>query len=512
MSVWERLWEVIKLPSESRARVLPQEQPSEALSQGINLELAELFGIASGRYEQTVTPSSAIQNTAVLACVRVLAESVASLPLKVYERTPSGKRAAVSHPLYTVLHERSNAEMSSFELRETLMAHVLLWGNAFCEIEMNQRADVLGLWPLRPDRVVVRRMDDGKLWYFVTLSDNKIVPLPAYRVLHVRGLSSNGVVGLSPIALARSAIGLSDAGQELGNRFFANNARPGGVLQHPAKLSPAAFERLRSSWEERHKGLDNLNRVAILEEGMQWKDVSMPLNDAQFLETRKFQVSEIARVFRVPLHMIGDLEHATFSNIEHQAIEFVVHSLRPWLVRIEQAISRDLIGPVERGRLFAEFSVDGLLRGDTQSRYSAYAIGRQWGWLSRNDIRGYENLDNLGPDGDDYLTPMNMTEMGEEPEPAPAAAPEPPKPAEPDAAAGVRAALQMLIDDACQRVEQRAGGREEKDKAWVAGVLRPVVRACGGGEDVVARLVGTWFGGPMTAVDMSVEIRRIAKW
>jgi hypothetical protein len=226
-------------------------------------------------------------------------------------------------------------------------------------------------------------------------------------VWHLRGLSSDGLVGLSPIQLMRQAIGLGMATEEFGARFFGNDARPGGVLQHPGVLGNEAFERLQSSWETRHGGLSNSHRVAILEEGMQYSQIGIPPEDAQFLETRKFQVTEIARAFRVPPHMLADLERATFSNIEHQSIEFVVHSIRPWLVRWEQSIQQQLMLDRDRQKYFAEFVVDGLLRGDTVSRYQAYATGRQNGWLSANDIRTLENM-NPVDGGDIYLVPLNM--------------------------------------------------------------------------------------------------------
>lgn len=356
-----------------------------------------------------VTETSALRVTAVYACVRVLAETVATLPLVVYRRQkPRGKLRDPSHPLYTVLHDQANTEMTAMQLRETMMAHVLLWGNAYASIERDGAGNVVGLWPLLPDRTYVVRDDKtGKLVYITTLPNGEQVLLPWDQVLHIPGLSYNGIVGYSPIQCAREAIGLALAAEEFGARFFGNGARPGGVLEHPATLSDEAYKRLRSSWESMHRGLNNAQRLAILEEGMQYKPLTIPPEDAQFLETRKFQVTEICRLFRVPPHLVGDLERATFSNIEHQSIEFVVHTIRPWLVRWEQAINMKLLTPLERRRFFVEHIVDGLLRGDIASRYNAYAIARQNGWMSANDIRELENMNPI-PGGDVYLVPLNM--------------------------------------------------------------------------------------------------------
>ena len=403
----------------------------------------------------TVTEQSALRSAAVYACVRVLAESVASLPLITYQRTAIGKQRAVNHALYPLLHDMPNSEMTSFEFREALMGHVLLWGNAYAEIELNNRGDVMALWPLRPDRMQVARNDAGDLVYRYQMPDNSYTVFPQSLIFHLRGLSSNGIVGYSPIQMARNAIGLSLATEEFGARFFSNGARPGAVLQHPGQLGDKAYERLKSGWADQHQGLSNAQRMAILEEGMKIETIGVPPNDAQFLETRKFQTEEIARIFRVPLHKIGDLEHATFSNIEQQELGFVVDSLRSWLVRIEQAITRDLIGPLERRTIFAEFLIDGMLRGDQASRYTAYATGRQWGWLSVNDVRRLENMNEI-ESGDVYLEPLNMKEAGT-PDPE---TPDPETPAE-DApeekpAANSARDWSFIYEDAVARIRKRA--------------------------------------------------------
>ena len=402
----------------------------------------------------TITEQTALRSAAVYACVRVLAESVASLPLITYRRTDTGKDRALNHALYPLLHDTPNSEMTSFEFRETMMGHVLLWGNAYAEIELNNRGDVLGLWPLRPDRMQVTRNQMGTLAYRYQMPDNSYTVFPQSMIFHLRGLSSNGIVGYSPIQMARNAIGLSLATEEFGGRFFSTGARPGAVLQHPGQLGDKAYERLKTSWAEQHQGLSNAQRMAILEEGMQIETIGVPPNDAQFLETRQFQIKEIARIFRVPLHKIGDLENATFSNIEQQETGFVVDSLRAWLVRIEQAITRDLVGPLERRSIFVEFLIEGMLRGDQASRYAAYAQGRQWGWLSVNDIRRMENMNEI-EEGDVYLEPLNMKEAGTEDPATKSQGPaEPPDPAEP--AANAARDWSIVYEDAVDRIRKRA--------------------------------------------------------
>lgn len=359
----------------------------------------------------SVTEEGSLSSTAVYAAVRVLSESVASLPLILYERrADGGKTRGVGHPLYGLLHDAPNNRLTAFELRELMQSHLLLWGNAYAEIEYNRAGQVVALWPLRPDQLIeVARTPDGRLAYHWQMPDKSDAWLPPDSVWHLRGLGSDGVMGYSPIQLMRQAIGLAMATERYGAAFFGNGARPGGVLQHPGVLSEDAYNRLITSWEATHQGLNQAQRIAILEEGLTYEAVGIPPEDAQFLETRRFQVEEIARAFRVPLHMLGDLSRATFSNIEHQSIDFVVHSLRPWLVRWEQSIATNLLLERERSRYFAEFLVDGLLRGDIMSRYQAYAVGRINGWLSANEVRRFENLDPLPAEtGDIYLTPLNM--------------------------------------------------------------------------------------------------------
>ena len=256
--------------------------------------------------------------------------------------------------------------------------------------------------------MAVDRDTKGKLTYTYTTSEGRMEQLNPEDVLHIPGLGFDGVMGYSPIALEKAAIGLGIAAEEYGSKFFQNGARPSGILTHPNTVKdPAA---LRASWNAAYGGSGNASRVAVLEEGMTFVPLSMPNNEAQFLETRKFQVTEICRIFRVPPHMIGDLERATFSNIESQNISFAVHTIRPWLVRIEQAINKTLIPENEKDRYYAQFNIDGLMRGDYKSRMEGYAIARQNGWMSANDIRALENLNPISEEegGNAYLVNGNM--------------------------------------------------------------------------------------------------------
>lgn len=383
-------------------RFKARDKPRDAVSS------APSFYFGSSATGKSVTPSSAVQVSAVYACVRVIAETIASLPLHVYETTETGSRKAPEHPLYRLLHDEPNAEMTSFVWRETMLSHLLLWGNAYCQIIRTGRNKIDSIYPLIPDQMEVDRDSRGSLTYTYTTSEGKTYTLKPEDVLHIPGLGFDGVVGYSPIALEKSAIGLGIAAEEYGSKFFSNGARPSGILVHPNTVKdPSA---LRASWNAAFTGSANAGKVAVLEENMHFEPLTMPNNEAQFLETRKFQVNEICRIFRVPPHMIGDLDRATFSNIEHQSISFAVHTIRPWLVRIEQAMNRALFADSEKGRFYVQFNLDGLMRGDYKSRMEGYAIARQNGWMSANDIRELENLNPLSDEdgGNVYLVNGNM--------------------------------------------------------------------------------------------------------
>lgn len=368
------------------------------------------FGTTSSG--KSVNERTAMQTTAVYACVRILAETIASLPLHTYKHTERGKEKATNHHLYHLLHDEPNPEMSSFVFRETLMSHLLLWGNAYAQIIRDGRGNVLSLYPLLPDRMVVDRTQAGELYYEYRKDTGSAI-LRKEDVLHIPGLGFDGLVGYSPIAMAKNAIGMALACEEYGATFFANGANPGGVLEHPGVVKDP--KRVRDSWNAVYQGSGNAHRIAVLEEGMKFQSIGIPPEQAQFIATRKFQITEIARIFRIPPHMIGDLEKSSFSNIEQQSLEFVKYTLDPWVVRWEQAMQRALLPSVEKKDYFIRFNVDGLLRGDYQSRMNGYAIGRQNGWMSSNDIRELENLNRI-PDelgGDLYLINGNMTKLAD---------------------------------------------------------------------------------------------------
>ena len=380
--------------------------------------LVFLFGpTAAGK---VVNERTAMQTTAVYACVRILAESIAGLPLHVYAYEGQGKERVPAHPLYFLLHDAPNPEMTSFVFRETLMTHLLLWGNAYAQILRDGMGRVIGLYPLLPDRMDVGRdSKTGELYYLYTRSteenpnfaDKGQIRLRRTDVLHIPGLGFDGLVGYSPIAMAKTAIGIALATEEYGATFFQNGARPAGVLEHPGVLKDPS--KLRESWQSIYGGTKNAGKIAVLEEGVKYQQIAIPPEEAQFLETRKFQIDEIARLYRVPPHMVGDLEKSSFSNIEQQSLEFVKYTLNPWVVRWEQSLQKALLSNRERKDYFIRFNVDGLLRGDYKSRMEGYAIGRQNGWLSANDIRSLEDMNPINADegGDLYLINGNMTKL-----------------------------------------------------------------------------------------------------
>lgn len=361
---------------------------------------------------EIVNERSAMQIATVYACVRLLAETMAGLPLHLYRYTDEkeqNKEKAKDHPLYKILYRQPNDEMSSFTFRETMMTHLLLWGNAYAQIIRDGRNNILGLYPLQADQMEVDRDKQGRIIYIYHAYSNEVPDLQnkdyifrSDEIFHIPGLGFNGLIGFSPIAMMKNALGTAIAVEKYGSSFFKNGAQPSGVLEHPGVLKNP--EKIRQNWSDVYGGSGNAHKVAVLEEGMSYKPISLPPEDSQFLSTRQFGVNEICRIFRVPPHMVQDLSHATFSNIEHQSIDYVVYTLTPWLSRFEQAITKDLLLPSEQDTLFPRFNVDGLLRGDYVSRTSGYASSIGSGWMSPNDVRRLENMDLIPAEkgGDDY--------------------------------------------------------------------------------------------------------------
>lgn len=372
--------------------------------------------IRAGSFED----DSALRVAAVYACAKVISETLASLPLVMYRRLRDGsKERAEGEALYDVLRWEPNNFQTAFEWREQLMLHVLLRGNAYCEIVRDAAGTVLELVPLHPAGMQVSRNDWGPVYTYQPTDGSpkkvwqKTAPLQPAGIFHLKGLSTNGLMGRSVLADASDVFAAADAAQQYGRRVLENDATPGLVLKHPEVLSEEAAKRLRDSWQDAYAGPKNAGKVAVLEEGMSLDKLSMSNEDLQLLESRKFSRTEIASLFRVPPHMIGDLERATFSNIEQQGIDFAVHCIRPWAVRFEQALHAALLHtPQAWNAYYFEFLLEGLMRGDLKSRYDAYMVGRQGGWLSANDVRRLENMNPIGAAGDRYLEPLNMQDAG----------------------------------------------------------------------------------------------------
>ena len=340
--------------------------------------------------------------------VRVIAEDVAKAPLIVYRRDGRNKDRATDHPMYRLLHDSPNPEMTSFVWRETAMGHLLNWGNCYAERELNGMGQTVRLWPLRPDRMDPKRDEAGRRVYDYTVRPGTApIRLPAERVFHIPGMGFDGLMGYSPLRLARETLGDTLALREYGSRVLANDARPGVILSHPNKLSPLAHKNLKDSWEAEHGGFSNAGRTAILEEGITVTALGLPRQDMLFLESAKWQVTQVARRHRLAPHKIGDLEHATFSNIEEQNIDHASSTLQAWWVRIEQQIDKDLLPEPD---LFAEHLMDAALRGKTLERYQAYAIAIQNKAMVPNEWRAFENWNPVEWGDDPVLTPNNSAE------------------------------------------------------------------------------------------------------
>ena len=373
--------------------------------------LIRAFGGAKSNSGVSVTPDSALSNTAVLAAVERLSRAVATLPLMIYRRLPDGGRERdTSHRLWSKLHDAPNNEHTALEFRQFQMASLLLRGNSYSYKEYNNAGE-LSLWPLRADQIATERIK-GHVVHNWTPSTGKPQPFLGTKIHHLRGLSKNGLTGLSPIQLAQESVGLGLAAEEFGARFFSGGANAGSVLKHPKELSDPARKRLKDSFDQAASGLSGSHKAILLEEGLDWTKMSVDPRDAQFIELRKFQVRDGARIFGVQPHMIGDLEDATFTNIESQGIEFVVYTLAYWLTMFEQAIHRDLFTEAERKTHFVEFLVEGLLRGDVAARGEFYTKLFNMGSMNRNEIRARENL-NPVPGGDTFFVPMNLAALDE---------------------------------------------------------------------------------------------------
>ncbi len=366
-----------------------------------------------------VDENVALTYAAVWICCRVIAEAIAAMPWHVMGRSGDKRTRIEGHPADWLIHIAPNSELSAYSFRETLLFWALTWGNGYAEIERDGSLRPIALWPIEPDRVRPQRDASGTLVYEVTNSTSGRAVIPARDVFHLRGPGWNGLQGYSPIDLARESIALGLATEKFGSAFFGNGAVPGGVIEAPEtfELSVDAKRIMLEEFNAVHRGPANYGKVAYLDGGMTYKQISVPPEAAQFLETRQHQVLEICRWYKVPPHKVYELTRATYNNVEQQQIEFLTETLVPWIVRLEQEADAKLLGPYQRGRLYTKIKPEALLRGDLKSRYEAYAVGRQWGWLSINDVRALEDLDPIKKGGDEYLTPLNMREAGSDPAP-----------------------------------------------------------------------------------------------
>ena len=367
-----------------------------------------------------VDATTALEVTSVWAAVRRISSTIATLPLHTYQVSATGKEKAVAHPVYKLLHVRPNPYQSAFTFREQMLAHLLIYGDWFCEVERDGKGQALALWPLNPVNVRIEFWGERKdQKVYIVRVGGQDVPLSPDDMLHIPGFSLDGQRGLIPVLYAREAIGIAKATEQFGSTFFANGAQPSGVLMHPGKLGKVANDNLKASWNASFGGLSNAQRLAILEEGMSYLPLGIAPEHAQFLETRKFTVAEIARVFLLPPHLLGDLERATFSNIESQGIDYLVYCIEPWTTKIEQELNYKLFGDAA---YLASFDLTGLLRGDSSSRAAWYTQMLSNGVLSVNEVRAMENLNNIGTEGDTRIRPANMVPLGS-PAPSPSTAP-----------------------------------------------------------------------------------------
>lgn len=433
-------------------RIRPGDIQNALIKQGNELAQSRLpFFRGRGSAGVYVDHDSALTFSAVFACVKILSETIATMSMHPFEKDGK-KKIRKTGPLDDLLSRRPNGEMHAFTIKEILTAHCVLRGNGYAEIERNALGEPIAIWPLLPDRTAPFRDSAGELWYAYKVGfQSEPVAIPSADIFHLKGMGYNGSVGYDVISYATQTISTGMAAEQFSGAFFGNGAHLSGALMHPSKLTDEAREHIRHEFEAVYRGSNNAFRMAVFEEGMKWDKFSVDPQAAQTIETREYSIQDVARWFRVPPHMLADLKRATFSNIEHQSIEFVMHTMLPWVLRWEQEADAKLLTQPQRDRgMFIKLNVDSLLRGDLKARYDAYKIGREWGWLSANDIREFEDLDGLDPEiGDVYIVPMNhqpADRLVAEPE-----APEPPS-IQPEP-------LAPLVEEAAERVVNRFNSR-----------------------------------------------------
>ena len=376
-------------------------------------ELKGVFGRTS-KVGVQVNAKNALQVTAVFACVRLLSESIASLPLFLYRKTDTGKEKATDLPLYDVLHDVPNPETDSFQFWQAFIANMLIYGRGYAEVVRNGAGQVVQMWNITTPYITpCRNKETQELEYLVTPSGKEKFILRKDQVFRVDWFSMDSLNAFHPLDLAQNAIGLGIGAEDFAAGYFKNGVNVGGIIEYPDTLEDNEAERFRDDIRTAYEGLSNSARLMFLEQGAKFQKITNTPEESQMLETRKFQVEEMARFYNVPLHMIGDLEHATFSNIEQMSLNFVIYSLRPYLVRIERAIAAQLLTQLDRLTLFSKFSADALLRGDYKSRMEGFALARQNGWYSANDIRNLEDCDSIPAEegGDAYLANSSLRSL-----------------------------------------------------------------------------------------------------
>ena len=419
----------------------------------------------------SVSEDSALKYPPFWAAVKIISGTLAALPFKIYRRTEGDNKEPVAdHPVAKLLRMRPNIYMDPVTFIESRQAHALTYGNGFAEIQRDGRGRPVALWPLLPNRTERKITDAGVPYYQIRLKTGEAIELPDYNVLHIKGLGFDGYTGYNVVTYHKEAIGAGIAVREYGARFFAGDGSPSGVLEHPSNLTKDAQERLKASWQAAHSGLSNAHRLQILEEGMKWTKTGIDPAQAQALDVQKFTVDDCSRIFNIPPHKLGSMEHATFSNIEEQNIDFVSSTLFYWFRKWEQEINYKLFLDAERDSHFCEILVDALLRGSIEARSKSFAMGRQWGYYSINDIRRILNLNTIGPAGDNYLDPLNMKPAGQTN----------PVRARQSATGDIRAALEDLIASTFERVvtkQSNEGGYRPGQVDWAHKILADPVRA-----------------------------------
>lgn len=450
--------------------------------------LLDYLGAGETVSGESVTVTGSLSVPAVLGAFTILAEDTASLPLILYRRMERGKERATSNPYYALMHDAPNPEHTSMVFREFILGHMLGWGNFYAQVIYDGRGRAVELWPLKPSRMEVFREPTGERKYLYTLENGSKRAFRASDILHIPAFGFDGLVGYSRVAMARNSIAMAFSAEKYAGRVFQNDARPSVVVKHPGSLTDEAYKRLRETWNQSYQGAGNAGKAAILEEGMDVAAIGFPPKDAMFIEQQEWSVTQVSRVFRIPPHMLGQVNRSTSwgSGIEQQELGYLSHTLRPWLVRIEQQLNKDLLLEAERKLYFYEHLTDGMLRTDITARFGAYAQAITNGWMTRNEAREKENMNPL-KGLDEPLVPLNMQgadepdpepNPGPNPQPLPLGEGEPDEDEEDDVVRGfVREAAERIVRREVNEVQDAVKrwldkGKPEKFTAWLEQFYR----------------------------------------